>query len=191
MNSVVKHLLVITGVISLCLCLQQCIRTSAEKESLSAGITIAEPEVIAADSASAVIEVSDSATTSGYKNDTRQPLVIIINNLQSATAPVIISLYDTSSNFPNPETRIKQYRFKPKSRQAVLYIKDVKFGEYALAVYQDENNNGEIGKNLLGMPTEGYAYSNNVKPFFKAPLFNECKFKYTHRSGPVSMTLVK
>ena len=42
-------------------------------------------------------------------------------------------------------------------------------GKYALVCYHDENSNGKFDENMLGMPKEGYCFSNNVKPRFRRP----------------------
>jgi uncharacterized protein (DUF2141 family) len=52
-------------------------------------------------------------------------------------------------------------------------------GEWAVAVSQDLNNNDKLDKNFLGIPTEPFAFSNNVKPRLSAPRFEECKFTVT------------
>lgn len=43
-------------------------------------------------------------------------------------------------------------------------IDDVTPGEYALLVYFDENNNGRIDKNFIGIPNEPLGFSNNYRP---------------------------
>ena len=50
-------------------------------------------------------------------------------------------------------------------------------GEYAIALWHDENNDGKLNKNWLGMPTEGYGFSNNVFGAFGPPDYEECTFK--------------
>jgi len=49
-------------------------------------------------------------------------------------------------------------------------------GEWAVALSQDLNNNDKLDKNFLGIPTEPFAFSNNLKPRLSAPSFQECKF---------------
>jgi len=65
------------------------------------------------------------------------------------------------------------------------------YGELALAVYHDENNSGEIDKNMIGIPKERYAFSNNIKPTIKAPSFDDCKFSYSETSNTVKISLLK
>jgi uncharacterized protein (DUF2141 family) len=36
-------------------------------------------------------------------------------------------------------------------------------GTYALAVIHDENSNGKLDTDLLGIPTEGYGFSNDAR----------------------------
>jgi len=62
-------------------------------------------------------------------------------------------------------------------------------GEYAIALYHDENNNGKCDRNFFGIPKEGFAFSNNVKPFLSAPSFKSCKFSVPQRKK-ISITLL-
>jgi uncharacterized protein (DUF2141 family) len=48
----------------------------------------------------------------------------------------------------------------------------LKAGRYAVAVYHDENDNGELDTNLLGIPTEGYGFSNGATGFAGPPDFD-------------------
>jgi uncharacterized protein (DUF2141 family) len=86
---------------------------------------------------------------------------------------------------------LKIYKFVPHGKELTAEVKDLEFGEYALAIYQDVNDNGKIDKNLIGIPTEPYAFSNNYKPTVKAPAFSDCRFRYDSAQNTVSMTLIK
>ena len=119
------------------------------------------------------------------------PLTVIIKNLASATAPVIIGVYGTKNKFPDPKGQLKEYKFKPKGKNLTAKIADLKFGTYALAIYQDVNSNGKINKNFIGIPTEPYGFSNNYKPKVKAPNFDDCKFGYSAKTNSVTITMIK
>lgn len=49
-------------------------------------------------------------------------------------------------------------------------------GNYAIRFYHDENGNGKMETNVLGMPTEGYGFSNNASSYFGPPDFNDMLF---------------
>ena len=48
-------------------------------------------------------------------------------------------------------------------------------GTYAVAVHHDANANGRLDANLLELPREGYAVSNDVRPRFRPPRFGEAR----------------
>ena len=166
---------------SVSLLLQQCKSPKQENETtikVDADTTnIDEAEEISADSAKTKL--------------LREPLTLIIKNLESVTAPVIVGVYGTKNDFPNPKDQLKEYKFKPHGNQLTAQITNLKFGTYAIAIYQDENSDGKIDKNFIGIPTERYAFSNNYKPTVKAPSFDDCKFEYTAKSNTVNMAMLK
>ncbi|MFQ5624920.1 MAG: DUF2141 domain-containing protein, partial [Paracoccaceae bacterium] len=48
---------------------------------------------------------------------------------------------------------------------------DLKPGTYAIAVYHDENENRELDRGFLGIPLEGFGFSNDSFIGFGAPDF--------------------
>lgn len=63
-------------------------------------------------------------------------------------------------------------------------------GKYALACFHDENNNGKFDKNMLGIPKEGFCFSNNVRPGLSAPKFDQCAFDYKGGDQAISITMI-
>ena len=45
-------------------------------------------------------------------------------------------------------------------------------GRYAVIVIHDENDNGRLDENIIGVPTEGYGFSNDARGFLSAPSFD-------------------
>ncbi len=56
-------------------------------------------------------------------------------------------------------------------------FKNVPNGSYAISLFHDENSNGAHDKNSLGIPNEGYGFSNNPKARFGPPNLKERLFK--------------
>jgi uncharacterized protein (DUF2141 family) len=46
-------------------------------------------------------------------------------------------------------------------------------GRYGLAAFQDINGDGELSRNMIGLPTEPYAFSNNAPLRFGPPIFED------------------
>ena len=51
-------------------------------------------------------------------------------------------------------------------------------GQYAVAVYQDLNQNKHLDTNVFGIPSEPYGFSNNARPKWRAPTFEETRFDF-------------
>ena len=52
-------------------------------------------------------------------------------------------------------------------------VRDVPPGSWAVLAYQDENNNGELDRNLIGMPKEPYGFSRDARSKFGPPRFED------------------
>ena len=57
-----------------------------------------------------------------------------------------------------------------------LVFADLAPGQYALRLTHDENSNGKLDSNFVGMPTEGYGFSNNPR-VMRPATFDEAKFE--------------
>ena len=170
--------------ISICLLLSQCKSPAPDVE----GQSTAKVDSTAVDTTvAAPVATPDTVV----KKATRTPLTLIIKNLRSTSASVVVGLYGTKNKFPDPKDQLKEYHFTPHGDVLTATITDQKFDDYAIAIYQDVNGNGKIDKNMIGIPTEPYAFSKNYIPRIKAPNFNDCRFSYNDSSNVVTMTLSK
>jgi uncharacterized protein (DUF2141 family) len=64
-----------------------------------------------------------------------------------------------------------------KAEMAVLHyeFRSIPAGTYAVAVFHDANADGRLNT-MLGIPTEGFAFSRNPAMHARAPRFNEASF---------------
>lgn len=64
----------------------------------------------------------------------------------------------------------------PRNKEAIVCkFENLRNGDYAVSVFNDENNNGKLDTNLFGMPTEDWGVSNNVRHVMSSPTFEESK----------------
>ena len=121
----------------------------------------------------------------------KKPLTIVFDNLSSPTAQVILSLYTPENKFPDKKDRLREMKFTPAGNTLTCTIPDLEYGEYAVASFQDLQGKGEIHTNMIGIPLDPIAFSNNFHPKVKAPKFDDCKFKYNEENNVVSMSMYK
>ena len=48
-------------------------------------------------------------------------------------------------------------------------------GVYAIALYHDENGNGKIDRSGIGLPTEGFGFTNNPATIMSLPSFSSVR----------------
>jgi uncharacterized protein (DUF2141 family) len=65
--------------------------------------------------------------------------------------------------------------------EALCVFSGIEPGLYAICAFQDENDNGNIDTNFLGIPTEDWCTSRNAHGFMGPPSFNSAKFQYQGR----------
>ena len=121
-----------------------------------------------------------------------KPLTITIKNLGSPTAPVLLGLYGTDNEFLNERDTLNNYKFVPNGADTLTaHVTDLEYGRYAIALFQDMDNDGKIAKNFIGKPKDPYAFSNNARPTFKAPSFDDCCFDYTELDNSIEITMIR
>lgn len=99
---------------------------------------------------------------------------IKVTNIKNSKGMLRVGIINKEEDFPYDAFTGKKV---PVNGDSV----NVKFsglapGEYAVVVHHDENCNDKLDKNVLGVPLEGYCFSNNVKARLVPPKFKYVKF---------------
>lgn len=124
---------------------------------------------------------ADSAGPSGCTGPASAHWInLAVEGLRNSNGVVTLTLYpDDPARFLKPKGSL--YVTKVTARQglahACIYIPEP--GGYGLALYHDENANGRIDRNALGIPKEGFGFSNNPRIFLSAPSFAKVRFVVT------------
>lgn len=63
-----------------------------------------------------------------------------------------------------------------KNKKCTFTVEGLKKGTYAVRYFHDENGDKEMGTNFMGIPKEGYGFSNNATAYFGPPDFKEWLF---------------
>lgn len=83
------------------------------------------------------------------------------------------ALFASADGFPNEPEKGRGVRVPASGTSATCTFDDVVPGTYAVAVFLDTNGNRRSDRNFVGMPTEPWGVSNNVRPRMRAPRFDE------------------
>ncbi len=72
---------------------------------------------------------------------------------------------------------------------ATCLFENVPRGRYAVSLGHDENGNGELDKNVVGLPTEGWGVSNDAPARLAPPRYDEAAFDFGGNRKLIVVTL--
>jgi uncharacterized protein (DUF2141 family) len=119
----------------------------------------------------------------------RHELTVKVTGLRNNKGVVGVALFSNPTGFPESSDKALQAKnAEIKDGSAEVVFPNLAPGPYAVSVRHDENSNGKLDKNVLGIPKEGYGASNNPHPKRRGPKFEEAKFEL---SGPAQTIEIK
>jgi uncharacterized protein (DUF2141 family) len=98
-------------------------------------------------------------------------LNIEIVEIRNNSGNIMLQLFDENQKVIREEKSIIT------DNKCIFTIENLKPGRYAVRYYHDENMNGKMETNLVGKPTEGYGFSNDVTGKFGPPPFEKWLFE--------------
>ena len=126
-----------------------------------------------------LVTAAAPAASAPAQPTTAAVLHVRVVKLRNSTGQVICTLFNSPVAFPSDSNKaVGQMAVPIKDDAAVCSFGGLAPGTYALVTFHDENSNGKFDRNWLGMPKEGFAFSNNVRPVFSPPSFKAAAFDY-------------
>ncbi len=110
---------------------------------------------------------------------------------RNSNGNIQLTLYNQEKGFPKDlETSVGTKMVKLTNRDvAEVRFSNLPYGTYAIAGLHDENYNEDMDYNWIGMPKEGYCFSNDAKPVLSPPSYNSTKFTLNQKQKIVYITM--
>ncbi|MFK8037997.1 MAG: DUF2141 domain-containing protein [Crocinitomicaceae bacterium] len=111
---------------------------------------------------------------------TRSDLHIQLKNIRNSDGVIYVFLYNYENQYPRaPLTYYKVGKSKVKNGNLTVKIPNIEYNpKYAITLIDDENDNEDLDR-FLGLPTEGFGFSNNVRPLISLPDYNDLLFTFS------------
>jgi uncharacterized protein (DUF2141 family) len=104
---------------------------------------------------------------------------VIVVGLHSNDGEVDCALFNSADGFPSDSSKaIKTMKSKIENEQTTCTFIDVAPGDYAVSEFHDENSNGKLDRNFIGMPKEGVGASNDAAGHMGPPKFDDARFRF-------------
>jgi uncharacterized protein (DUF2141 family) len=133
--------------------------------------------------ASQAIDVPDAEPSAG--SEATVSLSVRLSEFRSAEGRVAVALFDTEGSFPDQKKALRGKTVRIDGTTAFVRFDGLKPGVYAVAVLHDENSNDKMDFNLVGMPLEGFGFSNDAKVWLGPPSFDSAAFRLKERGGQI------
>jgi uncharacterized protein (DUF2141 family) len=116
-------------------------------------------------------------------------LTVTISNLHNDKGHVLVSLFKGSDGFPGDAAKaFRKAKLTISNKTTSVSFPGLPSGTYAVAILHDENDDQEMNTNMLGIPREGYGFSNNETGLLGPPSFSKASFNY-HSSETRSISI--
>ena len=100
-----------------------------------------------------------------------------ISGIRNQNGLIRLLIFNTAEGFPSEHQKsytMRNVNIEQDSLTVTLSV--IPFNTYAISVLHDENSNGKLDTNWVGIPQEGVGVSNNVKSRLGPPKFRDSVF---------------
>ena len=113
----------------------------------------------------------------GQSDGKKGTIRIELHNLEHSNGLILLAMIDNADAYPTKgDQAILTKRYPINSRPLVIELKDIAHGTYAISIVHDENGNGKLDANWIGIPNEGLGASNDAKGVMGPPSFEDAAF---------------
>jgi uncharacterized protein (DUF2141 family) len=117
-------------------------------------------------------------------------LIVDISGFPSSDGFAMVALNNSKESYEGGENAaIAKTKTLVVDRKAQVVFTNLPYGWYGISLYHDENNNGKLDKNMMGIPKEAYGFSNNARGFFGKPDYKDVKFELNSSEKQIAIKL--
>ncbi|MDE0335273.1 MAG: DUF2141 domain-containing protein [Defluviicoccus sp.] len=115
-------------------------------------------------------------------------LEVVVTGLNSAEGEARIAVHKRVAGVEFPGGGVVAATIRPASKGEIRVVfVDLAPGDYAVATFHDTDGDGKLGQNIVGMPTEGFGFSNGATGFMGPPSFDKAAVTLGTKDARVSV----
>jgi len=116
-------------------------------------------------------------------------LRIMVENVKESQGKILLAVYADDRSFLSEVTYRSVHHQVSQAGVVTVEVPDLPYGNYAISLYHDENNNGKIDTNFMKIPKEPYGFSNNVRGTFGPPKFRDARFAFVEAEQEIRIEI--
>ncbi|HEY4250958.1 MAG TPA: DUF2141 domain-containing protein [Roseomonas sp.] len=115
-------------------------------------------------------------------------LAITVTGARNATGEVVVTLYGADPRaFLEQRIAVAETAIRGTSAQVCFALSAP--GDYAVSVFHDENRDHVLNRSFLGLPEEGFGFSNDAPVRLGPPSFGDARVAVPAAGGSISIRL--
>lgn len=114
-------------------------------------------------------------------------LEVTVMNVKDTTGTIRVGIFKNEDTFLKDAIMGKVV--KATKGEVFVVFEGVPDGTYAFSIIHDENKNGELDSNIIGIPKEGFGFSNDAMGTFGPPSFEKSAFALKSESRKMKVTM--
>ncbi len=116
-------------------------------------------------------------------------LQIEVKSISSISGTLNVGVHDAADTFPNGAKAPLKATVKTTSNPQLITVEHVPYGVHAVSVWHDVDGDGKLPTGIFSIPKEPIGVSNNVRPKFSPPKFDDSKFELKAPTMKLSIEL--
>tara|TARA_R110002072_G_scaffold1780_10_gene14787 strand:- start:7149 stop:7565 length:417 start_codon:yes stop_codon:yes gene_type:complete len=115
-----------------------------------------------------------------------ETLTVVIENIETAEGYIMLRVMHGKGEFKGEREALTSIKQRAIKGPMTFSVSNLPAGEYAIQVMHDENDNGKLDSNFIGIPSEPWAFSNNATGSMGPPAWDDMKFQL---SGSITQSI--
>lgn len=113
------------------------------------------------------------------------PVTVVVKNVKTDAGTIRVGIFKDEATFLKEAWVGKVV--KAEKGEITVVFDNIPPGKYGLSVIHDENGNGELDSNFIGIPNEGFGFGNDAMGTFGPPSFTKASIEVSE--GSVNFTV--
>lgn len=115
-------------------------------------------------------------------------LELTVTNISDKGGNLMVALSNSQASYDSHKP-LQAKRVAVTGKEMTLTFEGLAPGEYAIRMYQDENTNNELDRNVMDIPAEPWGFSGNPKHLFGPANWEQARFSFSAQADKQTINL--
>ena len=112
-----------------------------------------------------------------------------MRDIRSSEGEIRIALYNSADNFLVDGRTAATQSLSAQEGAVTFVFANLRPGIYAAAAFHDENRSGDFDTSFIGLPREGYGFSNGARALLGPPAFEDASVEFVRSSAETDLPM--